>query len=351
MAFDYKTMQQVKAAAAKLIKQAAPPLFPPEKPNPASINAPKPAPTSVDKAISASRASAPSSGPTANDLAIQANRRQQALGRGQLATGTAPGASMAAPDYATARQLEDATRSENVRAKMQNAGKYVADSISGAAGFGRSALNNAAAVKKHMDHASSSPVGYLASLGQNSGSDFLDRVGTSLVDPEASRPYAPAVASGANVTPNEYANYQANRAAASQMAATAPNPGNAPATAAAPVSAPSKLNTQMAQAPTQPAQVPYGYPPLPVSGNYNDPISRLNIDDDQPTYQERSILGEAASARRFPGRILKGNTMTGSSSFTPRMPYVPTLSGIQPSPPADYLNFAKGEIERNRPRS
>jgi hypothetical protein len=249
---------------------------------------------------------------------------------------------MAAPDYATARQLEDFSRSENVRAKMQNAGKYVADAASSAVGFGRSALDNAAAIKKHMDHASSSPVGYLASLGQNSGSDFLDRVGTSLVDPEAGQSPVGVAAGGRSIMPNEYANYQASRAAAGQRAATSPNPGNAPAMAGAPA--------QAAQA-AQVAQAPYGYPPVPASGNYNDPFSRLNIDADQPTYQERSILGEAASARRFPGQILQGKPMTGFDSLTPMMPYAPTLSGMQPSPPADYLSFAKSQIERNKPRS
>ena len=361
MAIDTRLLGQIKQALAKnLVKQAAPPTFPAERPNPAAAPfKPAPAPTSVDKAISASRAAAPT-GPTSADLAIQATRRQNALGRGQLATGTAPGASMAAPDYASARQLEDLTRSENVRAKMQNAGKYVADAASSAVGFGRSALDNAAAIKKHMDHASSSPVGYLASLGQNSGSDFLDRVGTSLVDPQASQSPVGVAAGGRSIMPNEYANYQANRALASQMAATAPNPGNAPAMAAAPVSAPSKLNTETAQAPAQAAQAPYGYPPVPASGNYNDPSSRLFTDDDQPTYQERSILGEAASARRFPGQILEGKKMTGFNSFTPDMPYTPTLSGIQPSPPSDYLNFAQRKIDLqnavfrnklNRPRS
>ena len=350
MAFDYKTMQQVKTAAARLIKQAAPPLFPPEKPNPASINAPKPAPTSVDKAISASRV-APSSGPTANDLAIQSNRRQQALGRGQLATGTAPGASMAAPDYGTARQLEDFSRSENVRAKMQNAGKYVADAASSAVGFGRSALDNAAAIKKHMDHASSSPVGYLASLGQNSGSDFLDRVGTSLVDPEANQSPVGVAAGGRRIMPNEYANYQANRASASQMAATAPNPGNEPAMAAAPVSAPSKLNTETAQAPAQAAQAPYGYPPVPASGNYNDPSSRLFTDDSLPTYQNQSILRRPGTARNFPGQTLEGMTGKGFDVTTPNLPYIPTMSGMQPNPPADRLSYMKQDIERNKPRS
>jgi hypothetical protein len=353
MAIDTRLLGQIKQALAKnLVKQAAPPTFPAERPNPAAApSKPAPAPTSVDKAISASRAAAPT-GPTSADLAIQATRRQNALGRGQLATGTAPGASMAAPDYASARQLEDLTRSENVRAKMQNAGKYVADAASSAIGFGRSALDNAAAIKKHMDHASSSPVGYLASLGQNSGSDFLDRVGTSLVDPQAGQSPVGVAAGGRSIMPNEYANYQANRASASQTAATAPNPGNAPAMAAAPA--------QAAQA-AQVAQAPYGYPPVPASGNYNDPSSRLNIDATQPTYQEQSMYSAKSPFfarppspfpdRHFPGQILKGKTMTGFEPFTSRMPYVPTLSGIQPSPPADYLNFAKGEIERNRPRS
>jgi hypothetical protein len=342
MAFDYKLIGQIKQALAKnLVKQAAPPTFPAEKPNPAAAPfKPAPAPTSVDKAISASRAAAPT-GPTSADLGIQATRRQNALGKGQLATGTAPGASMAAPDYATARQLEDFSRSEKVRAKMQNAGKYVADAASSAVGFGRSALDNAAAIKKHMDHASSSPVGYLASLGQNSGSDFLDRVGTSLVDPQAGQSPVGTAAGGRSIMPNEYANYQANRASASQMAATAPNPGNAPAMAAAPAQA-----AQAAQV-AQVAQAPYGYPPVPASGNYNDPYSRLNIDDNQPTYQERSILGEAASARRFPGQILQEKPMTGFDPTTPMMPYAPTLSGTQPSPPTDWLSFMRGEIDRN----
>lgn len=283
---------------------------------------------------------------------------------------------MAAPDYASARQLEDLTRSENVRAKMQNAGKYVADAASSAVGFGRSALDNAAAIKKHMDHASSSPVGYLASLGQNSGSDFLDRVGTSLVDPEASRPYAPAVASGANVTPNEYANYQANRATESlnrangrHYAEASPVSGadrfrNTAASAARAVlpaamfNSPPPINVTAIDPYNSSTKSvsPYGYPPVPASGNYNDPSSRL-FTDDQPTYQERSILGEAASARRFPGQILEGKKMTGFDSLTPAMPYTPTLSGIQPSPPSDYLNFAQRKIDlqnavlRNRPRS
>jgi hypothetical protein len=358
MAIDTRLLGQIKQALAKnLVKQAAPPTFPAERPNPAAApSKPAPAPTSVDKAISASRAAAPT-GPTSADLAIQATRRQNALGRGQLATGTAPGASMAAPDYASARQLEDLTRSENVRAKMQNAGKYVADAASSAVGFGRSALDNAAAIKKHMDHASSSPVGYLASLGQNSGSDFLDRVGTSLVDPQAGQSPVGVAAGGRSIMPNEYANYQANRASASQMAATAPNPGNAPATAAAPVSAPSKLNTQMAQAPAQAAQAAnFNYPPVPASGNYNDHYDRLNIDDDQPTYQRLQRLprpGDNPSwyRPRFPGQTLRGMTMTGVDSLTPNRPYAPTMSGMQPSPPADYLSYMKQEIERNKPRS
>ena len=343
MAFDYKLIGQIKQALAKtLVKQAAPPTFPSERPNPAAAPfKPAPAPTSVDRAISASRASAPT-GPTSADLGIQATRRQNALGRGQLATGTAPGASMAAPDYASARKLEDLTRSENVRAKMQNAGKYVADAASSAVGFGRSALDNAAAIKKHMDHASSSPVGYLASLGQNSGSDFLDRVGTSLVDPEAGQSPVGVAAGGRSIMPNEYANYQANRAAAGQRAATSPNPGNAPAMAGAPA--------QAAQA-AQVAQAPYGYPPVPASGNYNDPFSRLNIDADQPTYQQQSIYARPGTARRFPGQILQGKPMTGFDPTTSMMPYAPTLSGIQPSPPADYLSYAKSQIERNKPRS
>ena len=377
MAIDTRLLGQIKQALAKnLVKQAAPPTFPAERPNPAAAPfKPAPAPTSVDKAISASRAAAPT-GPTSADLAIQATRRQNALGRGQLATGTAPGASMAAPDYASARQLEDLTRSENVRANMQNAGKYVADAASSAVGFGRSALDNAAAIKKHMDHASSSPVGYLASLGQNSGSDFLDRVGTSLVDPEASRPYAPAVASGANVTPNEYANYQANRATESlnrangrHYAEASPVSGadrfrNTAASAARAVlpaamfNSPPPINVTAIDPYNSSTKSvsPYGYPPVPGSGNYNDPYARLNIDDDQPTYQRLQRLprpGDNPSWNRprFPGQTLRGMTMTGFDSLTPNRPYVPTMSGMQPSPPADYLSYTQQEIERNKPRS
>lgn len=352
MAIDTRLLGQVKQALAKkLVKQAAPPTFPAEGPNPAAAPAkPAPAPTTVDKAISTARASAPT-GPTSADLAIQATRRQNALGRGQLATGTAPGASMAAPDYATARQLEDVTRSENVRAKMQNAGKYVADAASSAVGFGRSALDNAAAIKKHMDHASSSPVGYLASLGQNSGSDFLDRVGTSLVDPEASRPYAPAVASGANVTPNEYANYQTNRATESlnrangrHYAEASPVSGadrfrNTAASAARAVlpaamfNSPPPINVTAIDPYNSSTKSvsPYGYPPLPASGNYNDPASRFDVDNFQPTYQQQDVSRRRGGAMNFPGQILKGRNMTGFDPTTPIRPYMPTITGMQPS--------------------
>ena len=278
---------------------------------------------------------------------------------------------MAAPDYASARQLEDLTRSENVRAKMQNAGKYVADAASSAVGFGRSALDNAAAIKKHMDHASSSPVGYLASLGQNSGSDFLDRVGTSLVDPEASRPYAPAVASGANVTPNEYANYQANRATESlnrangrHYAEASPVSGadrfrNTAASAARAVlpaamfNSPPPINVTAIDPYNSSTKSvsPYGYPPVPTSGNYNDPYSRLFTDDSLPTYQNQSILRRPGTARNFPGQTLEGMTGKGFDVTTPNLPYIPTMSGMQPNPPADRLSYMKQDIERNKPRS
>lgn len=245
MAFNYKAIQQVKEAAAKLIKQAAPPVFPPEGPNPASVNAPKPAPTSVDKAIASSRVP-PTSGPTSADLAIQANRRQQALGRGQLVTGLKPGASMAAPDYATARALEDFTRSENVRNSMRDAGSYLANAASGAANFGRSAIDNAATIKKHVEHARSSPLGYLASLGQNSGSPMLDRMGTALIDPEAFQNPVGVAAGGRNIMPNEYANYQQGRSAQGQRNIASSRPSSVFPPVQTPFStSPSKLNVDM----------------------------------------------------------------------------------------------------------
>lgn len=286
MAFNYKLIGQIKQAIASgFVKKAEPPVFPQEGPNPAAVNAPKPAPTSVDKSIAASRA-APAPGPTSADLAIQATRRQNALGRGQLTTGAAPGASTAAPDYASARQLDDLARSENVRAKMQNAGKYVADAARGAVGFGRSALENAAAIKRHAEHATSSPLGYLAALGQRSGSPMLDRMGTALVEAQAANlPLA------TNTAP-----------------ATAMN------------AAPATTNS------------PYGYPAPPASGNYNDPASRLDVDNFIPTYQQQDILRGNGGYRNFPGQILKSRTATGYDPTTPRMPYAPTLTGFQPSP-------------------
>jgi hypothetical protein len=222
----------------------------------------------------------------------------------------------------------------------------VADAASSAVGFGRSALDNAAAIKKHMDRASSSPVGYLASLGQNSGSPLLDRLGTSLIDPEANQSPVGVAAGGRNIMPNEYANYQASRAAAGQMAATAARPVAAPA--------PAVSQTPAAVAVASPG---YGYPAPPASGNYNDPRSRLDIDDDQPTYQRAYLTSNqrrdfAHGFRpRFPGQIMRSMTMSGFDPTTPRRPYVPTPSGMQPSPPADELSYMKQQIALNRPRS
>ena len=286
MAIDTRLLGQVKQALAKkLVKQAAPPTFPAEGPNPAAAPAkPAPAPTTVDKAISTARASAPT-GPTSADLAIQAPRRQNALGNGQLVTGTTPGASMAAPDYASARQLDDLARSEAVRANMQNAGKYVADAASSAVGYGRSALDNAAAIRKHVDHATSSPVGYLAALGQRSGSPMLDRMGTALVEAQAAQaPLATTVptATAANSTPAATTAY-------------------------------------------------YSYPPVPASGNYNDPASRFDVDNFQPTYQQQDVSRRRGGAMNFPGQILKGRNMTGFDPTTPIRPYMPTITGMQPS--------------------
>lgn len=301
MAFNYKLIGQIKQAIASgFVKKAEPPVFPQEGPNPAAVNAPKPAPTSVDKSIAASRA-APAPGPTSADLAIQATRRQNALGRGQLTTGAAPGASMAAPDYASARQLDDLARSENVRAKMQNAGKYVADAARGAVGFGRSALENAATIKRHAEHATSSPLGYLAALGQRSGSPMLDSMGTALVEAQAAR--LPA--------------------ATSTAPATAASAGPAAATAY------------------------YGYPPAPASGNYNDPYSRLEATSLQ-TYQQ-SPYGSGKEPAFKPN--LQGAFGIGLDSFTPKLPYVLTPSGLQPSPPLDPASYMQRQIELDRPRS
>lgn len=287
MAINVKLLGQIKQALANnFVKLAEPPTFPAEGPNPAAApSKPAPAPTSVDKAISTARSAAPA-GPTSADLAIQATRRQNALGRGQLTTGTAPGASMAAPDYASARQLDDLARAENVRANMQNAGKYVADAASRAVGYGRSTLENAAAVKRHAEHATSSPLGYLAALGQRSGSPMLDSMGTALVEAQAAR--LPLATSTAPATAM----------------------GTAPAAAAA----------------------AYGYPPAPASGNYNDPASRLDVDNFIPTYQQQDVLRGTGSARNFPGQILKGRMDKGFDPTTPIRSYVPTMTGFQPSP-------------------
>lgn len=301
MAINVKLLGQIKQALANnFVKLAEPPTFPAEGPNPAAApSKPAPAPTSVDKAISTARSAAPA-GPTSADLAIQATRRQNALGRGQLTTGTAPGASMAAPDYASARQLDDLARAENVRANMQNAGKYVADAASRAVGYGRSTLENAAAVKRHAEHATSSPLGYLAALGQRSGSPMLDSMGTALVEAQAAR--LPA--------------------ATSTAPATAASTGPAAATAY------------------------YGYPPVPASGNYNDPYSRLETTSLQ-TYQQ-SPYGSGKKPAFKPN--LQGAFGIGLDSFTPELPYVLTPSGMQPSPPLDPVSYMQRQTELNRPR-
>lgn len=367
MAINVKLLGQIKQAlASNLVKQAAPPSFPAEGPNPAAApSKPAPAPTSVDKAISTARSAAPA-GPTSADLAIQASRRQNALGRGQLTTGTTPGASMAAPDYASARQLDDVARAEKVRANMQNAGKYVANAASRAVGYGRSTLENAAAVKRHAEHATSSPLGYLAALGQRSGSPMLDRMGTALIDPEASQPYATAVAGGASVPPNEYASYQASRATDSLNRAKGTY-----STEARPVSGADRFRNTAASAARAvlPAAMfnspppinvtaidpynsstksvsPYGYPPLPASGNYNDPYSRLEATA-VPTYQQ-SLYGSGKNLAFKPN--LQGAFGIGFDSFTPKLPYVPTPSGMQPSPPLDPVSYMQRQTELNRPR-